>query len=97
MDQPYCETCAYWDLSDVRMDTLEGEEDIPVDQLIRKALEASDRVIEGECRRYPRMTPGRHENESTAEWPRTAHYDWCGEHPDFPEYLESLKTSTPES
>lgn len=26
-------------------------------------------------------------------WPETTDDDWCGEHPDFPDYLASLKAA----
>jgi hypothetical protein len=35
-----------------------------------------------------------HEDHLTI-WATTEPDDWCGEHPDFPEYLASLKANTP--
>jgi len=41
----------------------------------------------GECRRYP-PTP----NKQVSLWPLTYDLHWCGEHPDFPAYIASLKS-----
>ena len=30
-------------------------------------------------------------DDADAFWPETGSHDWCGEHPDFPEYIASLK------
>ncbi len=45
----------------------------------------------GECRRYPRAWNKPTSRMVSDEWPRVAEYDWCGEHPSFPDYLKSLK------
>lgn len=51
---------------------------------------------EGDCRKQaPRayldseFSPS--EQGNNAYWPVTTEIDWCGEHPDFPAYLEGLK------
>jgi hypothetical protein len=32
-----------------------------------------------------------HEERFAAEWPSSTPDDWCGEHPDFPEWIESQR------
>jgi len=55
--------------------------------------EHDDGSLINECRRFPRhwqINSERYFGVDSA-WPRTHEDDWCGEHPDFPEYLASLK------
>lgn len=54
----------------------------------------------GECRRHspPAGMAGEIRHSETnapfrASWAKTLTDDWCGEHPGFPAYLESLKTT----
>ncbi len=57
---------------------------------------------DGNCRRYP---PHIYEKGCLEDkegnflpvyfYPETEGDEWCGEHPDFPEYLQSLKRSEP--
>lgn len=80
MEHPLCQTCSYWD--------------------------GFDDKDSGYCRRsFPRVLAmhGRKpipdvSSEDTLwlsmlhrRWPETEHDEWCGEHPDFPAYLESLR------
>lgn len=76
MELPTCKTCPYW------------------------ASPPSEPL--GECKRYPPLLPPTESlarsweevSESMFEgvWPDTKHCDWCGEHPDFPAYIRSLKS-----
>jgi hypothetical protein len=49
---------------------------------------------EGQCRRLPPtqqyISDG---NTDGGVWIYTNDYEWCGEHQDFPKYIESLKES----
>lgn len=55
--------------------------------------EPTDETDARQCRRLPPQI-----NQEWADthggnvaWPTTFTYDWCGEHPDFPAYLASLR------
>lgn len=81
MERPACKTCPYWILRDEH----DGEEkktpgligcEISLKQYRRLYPDDEDG---GTCQRFPRYE----ENK----WPE----DWCGEHPDFPAYIASLK------
>ena len=49
----------------------------------------------GMCRRrspQPNVSnPERDVGRMVAEWPDVSDYDWCGEHPDFPAWIESQR------
>jgi hypothetical protein len=46
---------------------------------------------EGQCRRRA-PAPQVSDQDFAPFWPKTDFEDWCGEHPDFPAYIASLKT-----
>jgi hypothetical protein len=82
MERPTCETCVYWN-------------------------EINQLKYEGECKRHsPRpvsityqqgaIEPDFH-NCALSCWPITMDDDWCGDHPDFPAYLASLRTAASNS
>ncbi len=48
----------------------------------------------GECKRFPPVI--NMDGKFTYHWPETADVEWCGEHPDFPAYIASLKSAPPE-
>lgn len=88
MDRPTCATCPYW----VRRDTASDRRDaviamrkggLTLEEVahVFRVSSARIRQIEKEkstglCRRYP---PHQKNVES----------DWCGEHPDFPAFIEA--------
>ena len=83
MDRPTCKTCPFWDTwADGTPPTAEELEDIDF----------------GECRRNaPSTYQLKHgsdffdrKHNTSPEWPETHCLEWCGEHPDFPEYIKSL-------
>ena len=89
MERPTCRTCPYWDLEDY-------ESDCPdfggTDEEMRSHLDTDCCCCaSGECRRYPRQTEGMVGRCMVTYWPRSLDSDWCGEHPDFPAYIASLK------
>ena len=86
MDKPTCETCPYW--------------------LCRIPPNKDDSDGVGYCRRSPPLvtsaTLGRwrpcdesiygiHHDRLTSAWPHCDGADWCGEHPDFPAWIESQR------
>lgn len=85
MDRPTCGTCPYWQ---------EHEESKPAG-------------LTGECHRNPPLFAGSdYQMEEWLKipfgyfegtWPDThGEHGWCGEHPDFPEYIASLKPTNPQ-
>jgi hypothetical protein len=83
MGRPTCKTCPYWEYN-------HGGPDEP-----------DDEAEVGQCHRFPPVFPA---NEPMVEeamkvvdgfwhgWqPDTMENEWCGEHPDFPAYIASLK------
>lgn len=93
MKRPECRTCPYWDLDDPRNEESAPEWN-PEQESIEEYLESimdGGYLVGGECRRYPRTYPGRDTNDESSSWPRTDNGDWCGEHPDFPAYIASLR------
>jgi hypothetical protein len=89
MDHPFCDTCPYWDLADPRAEYDPERIDWTIEARI-----ADGELVDGECRRYPRFYPQhKGQKESTTSWPRTSSADWCGEHPDFPAYLATLRAA----
>jgi hypothetical protein len=102
MERPKCGTCPYWELlDDNSLDEVSLSE--------YKALWGENKECIGECRRFPRSNDFQYAARN--EWGKLQHsgetshvmsngthtcdFDWCGEHPDFPAYLASLKTSVP--
>ncbi len=85
MNKPLCQTCVYWycpDWPEYRLECM-----LP---------ERSEH--EGKCRRYPPtlVSISRPEVRNIGsplftEEPTVLACDWCGEHPDFPAYIASLK------
>ena len=82
MDRPSCLTCLYWE---------------------HKVRNRRSSPVYGECRRLPPVMLSTlaplHKDGATcpADFanPLTCRDDWCGEHPDFPVWIESLKTTRP--
>ncbi len=75
MDRPTCKTCPYW-----------SDEIFHEDPTCEASLCA--------CQRTPPQLNGKPfnvETETGCDFPYTWDSDWCGEHPDFPEYIASLK------
>ncbi len=56
---------------------------------------SSEDEVSGSCMRYPPVLiePPIHFNDHAWDWPVIESNDFCGEHPDFPAYIASLKTS----
>jgi len=91
VDRPMCSTCPYWDWQ------ANGEED------------GIDEVDIAECHRghpvaldqpFDSLHAKANRNSlvsSSAVWPQTWSHEWCGEHPDFPAYLVSLKKAPQEA
>lgn len=82
MDKPTCETCPYWERN--------------------KPHKYEDEAMVGTCHRYPirgsaEIIKGS-DNASEvgvmldSDYPETLTSEWCGEHPDFPAYIELLKS-----
>jgi hypothetical protein len=89
-ERPTCKTCPYWAFFDPS--TCEVVEDIET----ASGDDLEDN--EGQCRRCPpaRLVYNGFRNGGrsvlrTNEFPEVFHYDWCGEHPDFPAYLAALR------
>jgi hypothetical protein len=83
--RPTCKTCPYWHDLVTEDEGIENWKD--------------DEVRFGDCRRRapsPVMiyqmppNPGS-DNRADLVWLQTLNGDWCGEHPDFPAYIASLK------
>lgn len=75
-DRPTCPTCPYWQQHEYNDDKDPTE------------------LTAGLCRRHsPRPSMGRMLKEEPLEefpvWPETFSSEWCGDHPDFPAYLEA--------
>lgn len=75
MERPRCETCPFFVPNPER----DGDREAGV-------------IYCGECRRYPPtlLTPdpfGHPDSLAGAYWPDVSTGDWCGEHPDFVQYL----------
>lgn len=84
MERPTCQTCPYWDAFGTFNSVLQIANDC------------------GECHRFPAVLPtpdciawDKENNDSNfafdGVWPNTYDHNWCGEHPDFPAYIRSLK------
>jgi hypothetical protein len=43
------------------------------------------------CKRHAPIVTGGMMSPTITAWPMVDFYDWCGEHPDFPAYLEGRK------
>lgn len=57
-----------------------------------------DQGVDGSCHRYPPKAFGRivfeeGEYELAGYQPYVSDRDWCGEHPDFPAYIASLRAA----
>jgi hypothetical protein len=95
MERPRCKTCPYWNFD--ASDSLE--------LFSLKMLEDGGMV--GECRRFPASSgfspadewyksdgppiPKAFAVSHVAQFYLVTDGDWCGEHPDFPAYIASLK------
>jgi hypothetical protein len=90
MEEPSCETCPYWDLRDPLVETTEENRHLPLKELIRHAIHVDGKGVRGECRRYPRARVPAGEVDR-GEWPRTWDFDYCGEHPKFPAWIEFMR------
>jgi hypothetical protein len=76
MDKPTCKTCAYWDkLEPVHVWTQPAHWSLNAD---------------GTWREVAILKPGACKKSGSVQ-PHRGPEDWCGEHPDFPAYLASLK------
>jgi hypothetical protein len=76
MDQPHCKTCPYWYRS-------EGRRPIHGAKL-------------AECRRYPVLNTNSQSDDKSwppkTDWPIRSEQDWCGEHPQFAEFIAAFPT-----
>jgi hypothetical protein len=87
VERPVCKSCPYW------RHVEDEEEDGKIWSY-------------GECRRYPKSIPAPHDPKNGTylgytwqewvSWPVTEDDDWCGEHPQSPEYIRSLDITTPD-
>jgi hypothetical protein len=84
MKRPECSTCPYWAWQ-LETDNEEGPKE-------------KQNIDYASCKRNaPSTYMMRHNpqyleivNDSSPVWPRTVSWDYCGEHPDFPAYVESI-------
>ena len=96
MKRPTCQTCPFWDDND-GWSSLTKDESETLEEYKKRAIEEYDYACE--CHRYPPNSPNRTDIVRVygSDWPVRHLYDWCGEHPDFPEYIASLKTPGPDN
>ncbi len=80
MERPTCGTCPYWES--------EGQ-----------SADIDDSDV-GYCHRFP-VTPaslirveGTENYSVRCQEPQTYDFDWCGEHPDFPAWIEHRRQET---
>jgi hypothetical protein len=96
MERPTCNTCPYWDRDDI-MDTddIDSEEaEIPGDQCLchRYPPRNHPEHIIPLDRQAQDRNRGATMHISNGDYPPLTRRDyWCGEHPDFPAYIESLR------
>lgn len=103
MDRPYCDTCPYWHIGQAEHDIPRNPETRISDDEWREYVRTRRRppggvldreclAVYAECRRFPpTLTRKAEDDYEVGDWRRTADFDWCGEHPDFPAYLESRR------
>ncbi len=84
MERPVCETCPFW-YWDQYGETEVGDVDMAE---CRRYAPMADQEPNGTKRACARADGISYDSTT---WPITGPIDWCGEHPDFPAYLESLK------
>lgn len=75
MERPTCKSCPYWR---------------PQGHISRQQADS------GLCKRYPVVyvgNPSEYDADNVGGWAHPIEEDnsWCGEHPDFPAYIASLK------
>lgn len=91
MDRPTCKTCPHF----VCMSCEENPSDPNYGPccITENGIGSHDQTI---CRRYPpiRMEDPGLNPPSFFAWPEVEEYEGCGEHPDFPAYLASLKSDS---
>lgn len=93
MEQPTCGTCPYWVYVDEKLDRL-GAEDFA--DLFALGIDLEDQShpmydMDGFCHRWPPSIDRGRTDGPDGYTTVNAVGDWCGEHPDFPEYVASLK------
>lgn len=94
MEKPTCRTCPYWDKADCWVDNAIQHDDEPNAEFIARAIDEG--LVRCECHRFPPAILSRQQRDEqtcSSDYPVTIDFEWCGEHPDFPAYIESLKTS----
>jgi hypothetical protein len=100
MERPTCKTCPYWDTQwDAEIDAghldqeFAPDSDMPARDCRRwpPTHSALDR-FRGIGREKQADDLMRRGYADQGEWLQTTGDDWCGEHPDFPAYLASLKS-----
>lgn len=99
MDRPRCKTCPYWwwqkEAPNSDDNDPEAEVDGDFDELPGHS-NLTTVVDTAECRRRSPATAIEacgdrlHTQPTGVVWPDTDAWEWCGEHPDFPEYIKSL-------
>lgn len=90
MNRPMCTTCPYWNAA--------PDSEHPTASCHRHAPSTLPLSIMKNDREGNEFTWGRFDATATL-WPETEWDEWCGEHPDFPEYIKSLNSlkSCPEA
>jgi hypothetical protein len=97
MDRPKCQGCIYWERLP-SLDQMPSPEDL--------AEMSPEEIAEGEAH-YSRMRGNCHRYPPEMDWEGdgttiethgggtqynvSSNMDWCGEHPDFPAYLASVR------
>ena len=85
MERPTCETCPY-------LDRWDQPNAVAIGDCHRHAPAPGDHLYTETYAPSPRR---QWEDSGQASWKFVHEDDWCGEHPDFPEYLASLKRQSP--
>lgn len=99
MKRPKCRTCPYWHWWENLRSFWSGSESDPIDldeeeePLPGITPENTDREDAPCKRRSPQVVTI--DRDTITTWPKTWENHWCGEHPDFPAFLASLKEANP--
>jgi hypothetical protein len=98
MERPTCETCPYWEQGNHEHDQdFNGWCHRYPKRIVETVLRLS---VDEEIRRDPSLVDDRtldclaydlSSDNITSCFPTHDKYEWCGEHPQFPAYIESLK------
>lgn len=93
MERPTCKTCPYWDRDDEFSDTTDGGRVIQAKCRRHAPGGSSDffESYEGEAAADDGNVPREWTAYNLARFSTTEWSEWCGEHPDFPAYIASLK------